>query len=72
MENRPQLLRRKQVQSLTGLGRSTIYEAMAQGRFPSSIKIGARGVAWVASEVDAWIAARIADSRSGTAGELRR
>ncbi len=33
--------------------------------FPEPIKIGARAVAWVEEEVDAWIEARIEASRSG-------
>jgi len=68
--NRLQLLRRKQVQALTGLGRSTIYSAIAARSFPPPVKIGVRGVAWVASEVEAWIAARISDSRSGAESEV--
>ncbi len=57
------LLRRKHVQCRTGLARSTLYEAIAANRFPKPVKLGSRSVAWVASEVDEWIAARIAESR---------
>jgi len=36
---------------------------MAKGLFPKPIRLGEMTVAWVDSEIDAWIAARIADSR---------
>jgi prophage regulatory protein len=67
MENTTRLLRRRQVEGLVGLRRSAIYAAMAAGRFPKPINLGPRAVAWLASEVEAWIAARIAESRPGTA-----
>lgn len=57
------LIRRRQVEARTGLKRSAIYENLASGNFPKPIKIGKRMVAWVADEVDAWIAARIQASR---------
>ncbi len=36
---------------------------MAEGSFPEPISLGARSVGWIGSEVDAWIAQRIAESR---------
>lgn len=63
MENTTRLLRRRQVEAATGLRRATIYERMARGQFPRPIHLGPRTVAWLASEVDGWIAARIAESR---------
>lgn len=53
------LIRIKEVMSRTGLGRSTIYKYMNLGRFPQQIKLSARFVAWVESEVEAWIQERI-------------
>lgn len=52
------LLRIDEVRTLTGLSRSSLYEAIKQGRFPPAVKIGLRAVAWKASDVEAWIAAR--------------
>ena len=63
MENTTRLLRRRQVEAATGFRRSTIYEHMARGRFPRPIRLGPSTVAWLASEIDGWIAARIAESR---------
>lgn len=62
-----QLLRRRQVEGLIGLRRSAIYAAMAAGRFPRPIHLGPRAVAWLASEVDEWIAERVAESRTTAA-----
>lgn len=50
------LLRRKEVENLTGRGRSAIYEGMAAGTFPKPVKIGARAVAWPESVIRNWIA----------------
>jgi prophage regulatory protein len=54
------LLRRRQVEAVTGLGRSRLYDLIADGTFPRPVKLGARAVAWVETEIDAWLAARIA------------
>jgi prophage regulatory protein len=66
-----QLLRRRQVETLTGLRRSTIYERISHGQFPRPIHLGPRTVAWLASEVDGWIAARIAESRPAATTEVK-
>lgn len=49
------------VRARTGLSRSEIYRSIFRGTFPKQIKIGLRASGWSASEVDAWIAARIAE-----------
>ncbi|MDZ4124446.1 MAG: AlpA family phage regulatory protein [Hydrogenophaga sp.] len=41
-----------------GMGRSWIYLAMAQGRFPSSVQLGARAVGWKRTEIEAWLDSR--------------
>ena len=38
--------------------------APADGSFPQPIRLGARAVGWIESEVDAWIREQIAASRS--------
>lgn len=40
--------------------KSKLYQEVAKGTFPRPVKIG-RGTAFVSSEVDAWIAKRIAE-----------
>ena len=56
-------LRLTEVRSLTALSRSSIYAYMAAGTFPAAVNIGARSVAWIESDITAWIAARIAAHR---------
>ncbi|MEI7371899.1 AlpA family transcriptional regulator [Pectobacterium brasiliense] len=53
------LIRLSGVMKKTGLRKSWIYLLMKQGEFPQTVKIGAHSVAWVESEVNDWIAARI-------------
>jgi prophage regulatory protein len=42
----------------TGLARSTIYGYVKIGLFPKQRSLGVRRVAWLASEVRAWMASR--------------
>lgn len=57
------ILRVKQLVMRTGLSRATLYVLMSTDpTFPRKIKLTARTVGFLESEVDAWIAAR-ADSR---------
>ena len=58
-----QFLRVRQVSERVGLSRSTIYQLVKAGNFPSPVKIGARAPAWLASEVDEWQQQRIAAAR---------
>lgn len=53
------MLRRKEVEQITGRSRSAIYEGMAAGTFPKPVKIGARAVAWPESVIREWIAERM-------------
>lgn len=55
-----QTLRLPDVVRRTGLSRSTIYRAEARGEFPKHIKIGEHASGWLAHEVEAFIAARVA------------
>jgi prophage regulatory protein len=57
------VLRLKEVCNVTGLRRSFIYQLQAERRFPHSIKIGARAVGWLESEVREWLDGRIRSSR---------
>lgn len=56
---RAQLLRRNTVLERCGMSTSTLYRLMDQKRFPPPVRIGGRAVAWVESEINEWIAARI-------------
>jgi prophage regulatory protein len=52
------LLRFRELKERVGLGRTTIWRMMREGRFPQARLIGKSARAWVDSEIDAWIAAR--------------
>lgn len=62
------LIRLKEVLHLTGLARSSIYKLIASGEFPDSVNLGDRSVAWVESEVQEWVLAKISkrDQRNYT------
>ena len=51
-------LRRKKVEEITGLSRSSIYAMMASGEFPKQKKIGLRAVAWMETDVIEWMNSR--------------
>lgn len=54
------LMRMNEVIRITGLSRSSIYDRMNAGRFPKSVSLGCRSVAWVESEVMDWVENQIA------------
>jgi len=49
------LLRLPAVQKLVPLGKSTIWQAVKEERFPAPIKIGVRAVAWRLSDIEAFM-----------------
>lgn len=57
------IIRLPRVMDRSGMCRSGIYQGMADGTFPKSIKISGRGVGWIEEEIDAWIEERIKSSR---------
>ena len=61
-ENRPveRLIRIGEVKRLTGLSTATIYRKMSGKEFPRPVQLGAVARAWPLSEVQDWIAGRIA------------
>ena len=54
-------LRRPEVETLTGLPRSTLYDLIAANRFPKPVPISAHTVAWIEAEVADWQCQRIAE-----------
>lgn len=53
-----QLLRLPEVLARTGLSKTTIQRLEAAGKFPRRRRIGTRAVAWVAGDIEAWLASR--------------
>jgi prophage regulatory protein len=59
------ILRLPQVKSRVGLSRSSIYVAISQGKFPRPVRLSARAVGWLESEIEAWVCQQVELSRSG-------
>ena len=56
MRQPDRIIRMGTVRYRTGLSRSTIYRKIADGTFPSQIKIGVNGSGWHESDIASWIA----------------
>jgi len=54
------LIRIEEVKRLTGLSTATLYRKMAARDFPLPVRLGAVARAWPLSEVQDWIAKRMA------------
>jgi prophage regulatory protein len=54
-------LRRPEVEQVTGLPRSSIYERIAAGTFPKPVPLGGRSVGWLEPEIIDWQKQRIAE-----------
>ncbi|MBR2656318.1 MAG: AlpA family phage regulatory protein [Loktanella sp.] len=52
------VLRRKEVEEITGLSRATIYRHVRSGGFPPPIQLTERLVGWLAADVEAWLVSR--------------
>lgn len=59
------IMKRSEVEYKTGLSRSSIYAKMADGTFPRAIKLGARSVGWLESDINQWVNECIAKSNKG-------
>jgi len=60
-----QILRRPEVERITGLGRSTIYDWMSKGTFPKPVKLGSRAVGWRERDIAAWLDTRQPNGEGG-------
>ena len=66
------ILRRKQVEQVVGLSRSTIYQRIKDETFPKPISLGGRMVGWRASDIELFLvdpagyrAPRLSDGECG-------
>ncbi|MNG72712.1 Prophage CP4-57 regulatory protein (AlpA) [compost metagenome] len=64
---RERFIRLPEVLYTTGLSRSTVYEMMTRKQFPAQISLGGKTVAWLESEIENWMAERIANRHQGAA-----
>ncbi|HBE9117904.1 TPA: AlpA family transcriptional regulator [Citrobacter braakii] len=53
-------LRLPEVIHQCGLSRSTLYDLIARNAFPAQVSLGGKNVAWLQSEITAWMAERVA------------
>jgi prophage regulatory protein len=58
------ILRRPEVETRTGLSRSTIYAKINANEFPKGIRLGRRAVGWLESDVASWICERVSFSKT--------
>jgi prophage regulatory protein len=65
------LLRRPQVERITGLKRSSIYALMKCGQFPHPVKLSVRAVAWRSDDINGWIRNRTCASATSPIGGVR-
>ena len=50
--------RRTEVEQITGLSRSAIYDMMDRGEFPRPVRITRKAVAWPESKLAEWLEQR--------------
>jgi prophage regulatory protein len=65
-DNIPALISLNDACKMTSMSRTMINRYRAEGRFPVAVELGERRVAFVRSEVQDWVAGKIA-SRAGAA-----
>lgn len=49
------IIRLRTVLDRTGLSRSTVYRKIAEGTFPSQVRISVHGAGWRESAINRWI-----------------
>ncbi|WP_082816311.1 AlpA family phage regulatory protein [Pseudomonas citronellolis] len=55
------IMRREEVERITGFKRAHIYNLMKQGKFPKARRIGLRAVGWDSMEIAQWISERLTE-----------
>ena len=65
-DNVPALISLNDACKMTSMSRTMLNRYRSEGRFPVAVELGERRVAFVRSEVTAWVQAKI-DARAGVA-----
>jgi prophage regulatory protein len=55
MPNPDRIIRLRTVLDRTGLSRSTVYRKIAEGTFPSQLRISVNGAGWSEAEINRWV-----------------
>lgn len=55
MSDPDRIIRLNTVLERTGLSRSTIYRKIAEGTFPSQLRISVHGAGWRESDINRWV-----------------
>ena len=63
-ENELSFIRQDEVTKITSIPKSSIHSEVQEGKFPKPIKLSARTIAWVKSEVIEWMENKIAERDS--------
>lgn len=53
------LIRLPEVKARVGLSRSSIYLRISESTFPAPVRLGEKSVAWLETDIDRWIQARL-------------
>ncbi len=54
-------MRIAEVTRVTALSRNTIYKRMREGTFPKQVRLGPNSVAWLQSDISAWMTSVMSD-----------
>lgn len=55
MPDPDRIIRLRTVLARTGLSRSTLYRKIAEGTFPTQLRISIHGAGWRESDIDRWV-----------------
>jgi|TARA_A100001518_G_scaffold1503_1_gene1407 prophage regulatory protein len=58
-EDMERLVKQKEVLRRCGISAATLYRLIKKGKFPESVNISERAVAWANSEIEQWIEERM-------------
>lgn len=59
--NEQHIIREPEVMRRTGLSHSTIWRLRKLDRFAKPLRISTSAIGWLASDLDSWLAARLAE-----------
>lgn len=57
------ILRLKETKAKVGLSKTSIYDGVKNGTFPTPIRLSARSVGWTESSLNQWIAERVEEAQ---------